>query len=149
MAYFVLSCNGEESLSPDPDHLTEGPSHEDNTSCLKSQVNQSNNILQTDPNSLLSHSSPGMRVKKDQLILVTLCKEKIVGGSTGWGKYLMLGMGGDTTKRGGPQACWIIKCIAECTLCELSGSDRDTWRKKAMMIISSWMQLDGTRRRSP
>ena len=39
MAYSVVSPNGEESLnkflSPDPDHIRGGPSHGDDTSCIK------------------------------------------------------------------------------------------------------------------
>ena len=74
VAYFDVSRNRDESfnkfLSPDPDpnpdHLRGGPSHGDNTSCVKNQVNRGTSFelcvlidKQTDretyPNALPSH----------------------------------------------------------------------------------------------
>ena len=54
MAYYVISRNGEKPfnkfLIPEPDHLREGPSHRDNTSCVKNQVNRSDSFWVTRTN---------------------------------------------------------------------------------------------------
>ena len=64
-------------------------------------------------------------------------------------KSIMMGMCGDTRKRGRPRARWLddIKAVTKCTLAELCGSarDRDAWRKMIMVSTRSWTRLDGTR----